>query len=279
MRPYIDCHNHLGRTITRMPPVGQTTPLCLARYAETDVVAAISMPTAVGSPLVHGVADIRRQNEVVARACRDFPQCFPVGLALIEPRFGELGLDEVERALSELGLIGIVTHPPMREEILPFVEVAAARRGLCTLHLHDALMGRLAWLFPETTFMVHAGTFATENLAKYDNLVFEVVQYPDEPGTTWDFARLADKVGSDRIVFGGDLPYYDYRFLQRVLEEAPVSADLKDKIAFRNAAALIRRFRPDWRLPETPPPAPRRYESEELWASDPRRPDRLTVYA
>jgi len=279
MRPYIDCHNHIGRTITRVPPVGQTVPLCLARYAETNVVAALSMPTAVGSPLVHGVEDLRRQNEAIARACHDFPQHFPLGLALIEPRFGELGIDEVDKAMSELGLVGIVTHPPMREEIIPFVEVAAARRGLCTLHLHDALMGRIASLFPETTFIVHASTFAAENLAHHDNLMFEVVQYPDGRGTSWDFEWLADKVGADRLLFGGDLPYYDYRFLQRVIEEAPVKDELKDKIAFRNAVALIRRYRPDWEMPDSPPTAPRRYEAPELWACNPERPDRLTVYA
>ena len=54
MRPYIDCHNHIGRTIDRVPPVGQNTAMCLTRFAETHIHAAISMPTAVGSPISRG---------------------------------------------------------------------------------------------------------------------------------------------------------------------------------------------------------------------------------
>ena len=108
MRPYIDCHNHIGRTINRVPPVGQNTAMCLARFAETNIYSAISMPTAVGSPITRGVEDIRDQNEVIARACKDFPDQFPIGLALIEPRFGKRGFEETDKAISELGLAGIV---------------------------------------------------------------------------------------------------------------------------------------------------------------------------
>ena len=70
MRPYICCHNHIGRTIDRVPTVGQNVQMCLSRFAETDIHAAISMPTAVGSPIVRGIRDIREQNEAIARACK-----------------------------------------------------------------------------------------------------------------------------------------------------------------------------------------------------------------
>ena len=59
MRPYIDCHNHIGRTIDRVPPVGQNTAMCLTRFAQTHIHAAISMSTAVGSPIARGIVDIR----------------------------------------------------------------------------------------------------------------------------------------------------------------------------------------------------------------------------
>ena len=35
---------------------------------------------------------------------------------------------------------------------------------------------------------------------------------------------------------------------------------------------------PDWQLPDGPPQAPRVYQADELWAVDPEKPDRLTVY-
>ena len=76
MRPYICCHNHIGRTINRVPTVGQNAQMCLSRFAETDIYAAISMPTAVGSPITRGIQDIREQNEAIARACKKFPDVF-----------------------------------------------------------------------------------------------------------------------------------------------------------------------------------------------------------
>jgi len=279
MRPYIDCHNHIGRTINRVPPVGQNTAMCLARFAETNIYSAISMPTAVGSPITRGVEDIRDQNEVIARACKDFPDQFPIGLALIEPRFGKRGLEETDKAISELGLVGIVGHPPVREDSIPFVEVAAARQGLCNLHLWDGLMGDIAQMFPDTQFIVHASTYATENFSQLDNIWFEVVQYPDGRDSKWDFNSLANKVNKERIIFGADLPYYDYRFLQKIIEESDCSDDLKDRIAYRNIIALIRHYSPNWKLPEEPVKAPRLYTSKELWSHNPQLPDRLTVYA
>ena len=43
-----------------------------------------------------------------------------------------------------------------------------------------------------------------------------------------------DRVGRERIIFGADLPYYDYRLLQQIIEQAPIDDDLKDRIASRN---------------------------------------------
>ena len=278
MRPYIDCHNHIGKTLNRLPPTGQTTAMCLARFAETNVYAALAMPTATGYLMSRGLEDIRDHNRIIARACRDFPSHFPLGLALIEPCLGTISVDEAEWSMSELGLHGIVSHPPVREACIPFVEMAAARKGLCNIHMHDASFGNIARMFPNATFITHASSYAAEHFASLDNVWFEVVQYPDERGTLWDFNKLANQVGRERILFGADLPYYDYRLLQQIIEEADIDDDLKDRIAYKNMLTLIQQFNPHWQLPDNPPIAPRAYEPDELWAVDPAKPDRLTVY-
>ncbi len=279
MRPYIDCHNHIGRTINRRPPVGQTTAMSLARFAETNIYAAVSMPTSTGSPMARGVEDIRDQNRAIATACRDFPDRFPIGLALAEPRLGHLAVGEAEWAMSELGLVGTVTHPPVIEACIPFVELVASRDGLCNAHIHSALMGEIARMYPRATFIVHASTYAIENFAQLDNVWFEIVQYPDGPGSEWDFRWMANRAGRERLIFGADLPYYDYRGLQRTIEQAAIDADLKDCIAFKNIIALIRKFKPGWTMPDTPIRSPGNYPAEELWAVNPDNPVRLTVYA
>ena len=279
MRPYIDCHNHIGRTIDRVPPVGQTTAMCLERFSETNIYAAISAPTAVGSPIGRGIEDIRHQNEVIGRACEDFPDRFPIGLALIESRFGELGVEEAEKAMRDYGLCGLMGHPPIGPWCIPFVEAAAARDGLVNLHMHNPLMVDIAKMFPTTTFICHASTFAEEPLARFDNIWFEVVQYPDGQGTEWDFKRAADKLGKDRLIFGADLPYYDYRILQRTIEEADIDEDLKDRIAHRNIVPLIQKYCPNWEMPETPVRSHRVYDLQALWVVSPDNPVRLTVFA
>jgi predicted TIM-barrel fold metal-dependent hydrolase len=276
-RPYLDVHNHFGRTINRAPTVGQNVAMCLARFSQTGIHAALGMSTATGSPILHGAADIRAHNETTARAMRDHPDRFPVGLALAEVRFGEQGLVELDRAISELGLHGFVDHPPFNESSLPFIEVAAAHNGLVNLHCHTELMRKIASMFPTATFIVHASTWAADNMASCENCIFEIVQYPDGRGSVWDFEKLASKVGSDRIVFGADLPYYDYRQLQQQIESAPIAEELKDKIAWKNAETLFRRFNPVWTMPSSPPVAPRIYPDEWLWAAHPEKTDRLIV--
>ena len=79
MRPYIDCHNHVGRTLNRLPPTGQSTAMALARFAETSVYASLSMPTATGGLMLRGLEDIRDQNRVIARACRRLPRACAAG--------------------------------------------------------------------------------------------------------------------------------------------------------------------------------------------------------
>jgi predicted TIM-barrel fold metal-dependent hydrolase len=272
MRPYIDAHVHIGWTITRDPIVGQTTGRYMARMATSGIVAAIAGPTAVGSSLARGILDIQAQNEVISRACRQFPERFPIGLALVELRVGDAGVEEVARALTTGGLKGLMYHPsgggmPLAR-LYPYLEVAAMAGGLCLLHGRAGETAELARRFPEATFVVHAGQDdITETCAPLDNVWFEVVQRPHGAGSERDWARLVDQLGVERIVFGGDTPYYDYRVTQISLEAAQIGEDTKDRIAYRNAVTLIRTFRPDWSLPQGPVLAPQQYPTEELWAA------------
>ncbi len=277
MRPYIDCHNHIGKTLNRLPPTGQNTAMCMARFAQTHIHAALSMPTATGGLMIRGLEDLRAQNELISRNAEQFPEIFPIGLALVDPCLGDLALDEAERTLTLPHLVGIVSHPPVSEAAIPFVEMVAARGGLCNTHLHDALFGQIVDMCPDATFITHASTYAAEHFGKYENVWFEVVQYPDGRDSNWDFAWLANRVDTERIIFGADLPYYDYRILQKEIETAPVSEELKDRIAFKTMTNLIRKFRPGWTMSASPPKAPRRYSDPELWACDEKATDRLIV--
>ena len=100
------------------------------------------------------------------------------------------------------------------------------------------------------------------------NVWFDIAQYrsPEDPDADTQLHRIVEFVGSDRILFGSDLPYADFRFVQQEIEKSKLSEEDKDKIAFGNAIRLIRRFRPGWTLPQLPFDSPHLYLDEELWA-------------
>ena len=271
MRPYIDVHCHIGMSITYDPIAGQNTGLCLGRMASAGIASAIIGPTAVGSPQARGILDTRDQNAVISRACRQYPDRFPIGLALIEIRHGSAGVEALERELTENGLMGVMWHPggvsPERR-LYPFLEVAAMTKGLCLLHETPTRTASFARRFPDLTFIQHAETEAVEVCGNLENVWFEIVQVPKGAGSKWDFSELINQVGNGRLMFGGDAPYYDYRILQAELESANIDDESRDRIAYQNAVTLIQQFRPDWELPTGRLSPPRIYTGAELWTAE-----------
>ncbi|HEX2516246.1 MAG TPA: amidohydrolase family protein [Chloroflexota bacterium] len=294
-RPYIDVHAHLGETINRVPPVGQSAEKYLARMAQSGVVAAIPCPAA-GGPQARGVLDTRDEAEAIAGACRRYPRRFPLGLANLEVRHQRAGVDELERGMAESGLLGFMVHPgisghqlgPVLHEAL---EVVAARGGLALLHVgggaSEAAAGALARRFPGATFiMAHVSTTATghraaiEHLAGLENVWADFAQHPSTADASWDIPHLVRHFGEGRLLFGSDAPYFDYRRLQAQIEGAGLPERLKDAIAHGNATGLIRRFRPRWEPdlgpvgdPQGPLLGP--FAEVDLWRTQPGQPARL----
>lgn len=278
-RPYIDVHVHIGTTISRVPPVGQSIEKYLARMSQTNVVAAIPSPAA-GGLQVRGLLDTQEQNDTVAEACRRFPERFPIGLGIVEVRHGPAAATEIERCLTRLGLVGLMCHPPLSGHRLgpilyPMLEVVDAHGGLALLHTPDtaAPIADYARTFQRTTFIVAHGSMRPEGhrdviatCAGIENVYVDIAQKP-RGDPSWDLADLVRHMGAERILFGSDTPYYDYRLVQALIEEAPLSEETKDRIAWRNAAELIRHFRPAWKPPLHPPECPAEYAGHDLWAA------------
>ena len=234
--------------------------------------AAIIGPTALGAPIARGVLDTRDQNDTISRAVRGNSERFPLGLALVELRHERAGVDEIERALNEGGLRGIMYHPgatSLGEQLYPHLEVCATKgEGLCLLHADPQITARYARRFPNLTFLVWASDLedAVELCKPLENVWFEVVQKPIGR-SSWDYSELVKRLGSERILFGSDVPYYDYRVLQNSIESSDLDENTKDRIAYGNGVNLIQKFCPDWRLNQEPPQPPQVYDDEELWAA------------
>lgn len=277
MRPYIDVHCHIGMTVSRAPVIGQSVGRCLARMASADVIGAIPCPTA-GGPQARGVLDSGAQNEVIANACRKYPERFPIGLGIAEVRHEQAGVDELDRAMQEDGLVGFVCHPGLSGhslggELHAFLEVVAMHSGLCLLHQAGSTQNIAAYAarFPSITFIIghvsmnKAGHLdAIAHCAKQENIWYDVAQKP-VGDDSWNLEHLVNNLGNEQIMFGSDLPYYDFRLVQSQIEESQLDDETKERIAYKNAVRLVQQFRPDWEATLSPITPPQIYSEEEMW--------------
>ena len=278
MHPYFDVHCHIGMTVSRAPVVGQSVGRCLARMASAHVIGAIPCPTA-GGPQARGVLDTRTQNETIANACRLHPERFPIGLGIVEVRHEQAGVDELDRTMQEDGLVGFACHPGLSGhslggELHAFLEVVAMHDGLCLLHQAGSTRNIAAYAkrFPSITFIIghvsmnKAGHLdAIEQCGMCENVWFDVAQKPGGADESWDLVHLVNNLGSDRLMFGSDLPYYDFRLVQNQIETARLDDEIKERIAYQNAVRLVQQFRQDWLPTLTPITPPQVYSQEEMW--------------
>ena len=289
-RPYIDAHAHIGETINRVPPVGQTIEKYLARMAESGVCAAVPCPAA-GGPQARGALDTREQNDTIAAACRRYADRFPIGLGIVEVRHQQAAADEIARCMDEAGLQGLMIHPSLSAsalgpELRPALEVVDARGGMALLHVggggYEARAATHARQFKRTTFvMAHISMRrehfpeSVKHLAGLENVWVDFAQHPATDDETWDLAAHVKHFGAERLLFGSDAPYYDWRILQKQIEASGLDEETKDRIAWRNAEALIRRFKPEWGISTTAPPKPSEWRDAELWRTLPGQAARL----
>lgn len=289
MRQYIDVHAHLGDTINRDPVCGQSATKFLARASQSGVVAAVPS-AAPGGPQARGVLDTREQNALVTRACRDFADRYPIGLGVVEVRHLSAGVTELARSMDDDGLVGFMIHPgisghTMAGELHPFLEVVERRRGLVMLHVSDRYRDAstlLARRFRGVNFvMLHVGSTeasharAVESYGPLENVWADIAQHPAPDEPSWGIAALVRDFPPDRIMFGSDSPYYDYRVIQAAIERAPMSEEAKDRVAWRNAAELIRKYAPTWSPPTEGPATPAEWVGVSLWETLPGQPLRL----
>ena len=80
-----------------------------AEYRRDDVLA---LPIAWDAE--HGAAGGRYDNAALAALCRTYPDVFLPGWAMVDPWRGRKGLEEIEHAIRDLGLMGVKYQPPVQ---------------------------------------------------------------------------------------------------------------------------------------------------------------------
>lgn len=247
-------HAHVGKTVAN--DIGQTVEQMLQRMDEGGLTQALLSPAAADRQ-VDGLRDTQRMNDVVATAVREHPDRFPGGFGLVEPRHEEHAVAETIRITDELGLLGIAVHPtlegyyldtPLRVE--PIFEVLDDRRSFCLMHCSPdpgsgespaAVRAVVSKYRNVSTFLGHAFlteqqlSDAVELVREFDQVYFDVA-YQSDPKLT---ERLVAAVGSTRVVFGTDQPFYDPAAVHRSVLEADIGDDDKRNILHDNVRRLL----------------------------------------
>jgi len=195
--------------------------------------------------------DIRRGNDDVAAALRDYPGRF-VGFAATAPALGpEANRVELRRCFDDLGFQGVKVHNGY--EHLPFRDTAALRVATdalqaiwqfcherrCAVLCHGFLTPEYAKQYPEARFIAaHAGgcRHYTEAFEGCNNVYFDTASSTTLAGNIEHFVACG---WEDRVVYGSDLPYagQPYRFGQVVASRVPDA--VMRKILGENMACLL----------------------------------------
>jgi predicted TIM-barrel fold metal-dependent hydrolase len=254
MRKVVDVHVHMGISSTLQVAGGAEDVIRIMDENEIDQSIISPIP---GYVTPRGVADSMEENNNIAEAVRRWPDRYPRGLGVIEPRHGKAGLPEVDRVLGDLGLHGLMFHNDFNgvnlddPRMFAIIEKAAKYKDI-TIMVHTAQQSmiespyqliRLANAFPEVTFLdAHPMMFPAQLSAtilvakKCPNVYFDTCLTYHH---LWPIETAVKEIGADRILFGSDNPYFTKCIDKVIVEWAEISEEDKDLIFYKNAQKLF----------------------------------------
>jgi predicted TIM-barrel fold metal-dependent hydrolase len=250
----IDVHAHIGKTVANN--IGQTVDELLERMDAAGVSQAL-LSRAAGDLQAEGFRDTQRMNDQIAEAVRVHPDRFPAGLGVIEVRHEQLAVDETVRVMDELGMLGLAVHPQMEGYSLdiplwidPIFEALNDRKALCLMHSSpDAGSGesakdvrKITSTFTDVTYFIGHGFITEAQKAECISIVRDLphvymdVAYQSDPRLT---EELVAAIGSERVVFGSDVPFYELGQVLDSVTRANISDDDKANILHRNVQKVL----------------------------------------
>ena len=252
------------RRYFRVESVPEDAAEMAALYREWDILGVIF---SVDTGTTTGEAP--DTNDYVAGIARTYPDQF-IGFASVDPWRGEAGVEELERAVGELGLRGLKLHPihqaffPNDTRFYPFYEKCVELGVPVLFHTGFAAAGAdspggggfklkysapipgiddVAADFPELTIiMAHPSwPWIEEQIAValhkpnvYLDLSGWAPKYIPEVLIRETNTRLRDKV-----LFGSDFPYLPPDRWLRDWEELPIREEVRPKVLLENARRVL----------------------------------------
>jgi predicted TIM-barrel fold metal-dependent hydrolase len=233
-------------------------------YRELDMMAvllAVDSTTGMGTPPV--------TNDFVAEAVRNDPDVY-IGFASVDPWAGQKAVDEVKRAMEELGLKGFKFHPatqdfyPNDRQFYPIYEAIAPYKVPMLIHTGTTGIGAglpggggiklggckpipymddVAADFPDTPMILahpswpwqdEALAMAVHKPNVYIDLSGWSPKYFSRSLVQYSNTRIQDKV-----MFGTDYPLITPERWLRDFYAAGFKDEVRDKILFDNANRLL----------------------------------------
>lgn len=252
----IDAHAHIGSYGGFEIPHGDADSMIRSMDHLGIDVACISSLTAINADYVRG-------NDLTAVAVRRYPDRF-VGYAVANPWETENITTELTRAFDELGLSAIKIHPTLWE--LPVTDAryepiwgfASERKALVLSHTwvndrtcRPALFKEIAQRHPQVAFLLgHSGGSWEGNLealqicANCPNIYLETCY---SQLTRSQLQLLVQGAGSERVVFGTDMPFIDPAFTLARVAGSALTEEQRRAILGGNAGRLLALHAPNAR--------------------------------
>ena len=243
----IDVHCHMGFDGSQFIPDGSPKALINAMDNVGIAMACVS----------HGAAlspDYKWGNGRIMEAIQEYPGRF-IGYCTINPHYPEEIPGEMERCFGFDGMKGIKIHPWFHERTMghknyKVVYEFAARKGCHILaHIYSVEeinnMDRYATDYPDAVFLMgHTGgevaymEAAIEVINRHDNIYADITGSEAREGIVeW----LVREVGSRKILFGSDMPYFETRSTIARVAMAEISEEEKKDILGLNMKKILRR--------------------------------------
>lgn len=213
----IDCHAHLGFTKYFNVHAGTAKDIITSMDELGIDLTCISAHAAIGPDFSFG-------NDMVSEALSAFPGRF-AGYVTLNPSYPNEMTAELERCFRVKGFMGIKLHPnihgvsPDHRNYRVAYETAALRKcpilvhtwGPADVHCIDTLAGQ----YPDAQFIMgHSGgdvkgmEVAIDVINKYANVHGDfALSIAMEGNVEW----LVKEVGSKKMLFGSDVPFFDPR--------------------------------------------------------------------
>lgn len=247
----IDCHSHMGPWFNFSIPKDS--------WAEGMIFAmdTCGINMAASAPHIGMAADIPWANDIIADVVRKYPDRF-LGYCAVNPNYPEKEMvAELEKYITNGNLHGIKIHPALHDyssdgpNYKPMWEFANEREEVVLVHTWESspicgplMFKKIGKEFPKAKILLgHSGgpvkgiDQAIEAATETENLFLDLTGSSLPRGM---LEVMVDKVGSDRVLFGTDIPFVDCRAKIGYIAMARLSDDDKRKIFGLNAKTLFK---------------------------------------